>query len=170
MTDLRYYIMLATGSGAYKDIEIEIMKESLLEWERRPDSRAILVELASGGRVSGFAYYTPVNGTEYTFDIKWLVVDKMGRRRDIGEQLIDRIEADILNAHEDAILLVETSAVKERAVEEGFWEGAGFSLIGRIPGFYGKGDDYLMYAAHLSRDGGAGAEAETSIPGREDRP
>jgi GNAT superfamily N-acetyltransferase len=149
MTDIRYYVLLAGESGVFKDIELEIMKETLEEWERRPESLSTLIELSSSGRISGFAYFGPSNGTEYTYDLKWLVVDKLSRKQGVGIQLLKRIELEILKQKRNAILTAETSARKEGAINEGFFPDAGFSLIGHIPDFYGKGDDFLMYAKHI---------------------
>lgn len=149
MTDLRYYILLASESGVYKDIELDIMKEALEEWERRSDGKSTLVELALSGRVSGFALFGPHNGTDYTYELKWLVVDRLSSRQGVGIQLLERVQEEILRAKPNAVLSVETSSVKEGAVGAGFYLQAGFSLIGRIPDFYGKGDDYLMYAKHI---------------------
>ncbi len=149
MTDIRYYILLAGETGVFKDIELEIMKETLEEWESRPESLSTLIELSSSGRVAGFAYFCPVHGTEHTFDVKWLVVDKLSRMQGIGRQLIERIEVEILKQTSNAILSVETSTRKESIVSEGFYSSIGFSLIGHIPDFYAKGDDFFMYAKHI---------------------
>ncbi len=149
MTDLRYYILLASESGAFKDIELDIMKEALEEWERRSDGKMTLVELASSGRISGFAYFGPHNGTEFTYEIKWIVVDRLSRRQGIGGQLLERVEEEVRRMKPNAILTVETTTIKEGAINPGFYLEHGFSLIGRIPNFYGKGDDFLMYAKHL---------------------
>lgn len=149
MTDLRYYILLASESGVYKDIELDIMKEALEEWERRSDGKMTLVELASSGRISGFAYFGPNNGTDHTFELKWIVVDRLSRKQGVGSQLLERIEEEIRRAKPNAILSVETSSIKESSISSDFFISSGFSLIGRIPNFYGKGDDFLMYAKHI---------------------
>jgi GNAT superfamily N-acetyltransferase len=150
MTDLRYYVLLAGESGVFRDIELEIMKEALEEWERRSDSASTLIELSSSGRISGFAYFGPVHNTEFTYELKWLVVDRLSRKQGIGEQLLSRVVEEILKQKHDAILRVETSTKKEQAIQESFFLGSGFSLIGHIPEFYGKGDDFLMYAKHVT--------------------
>jgi ribosomal protein S18 acetylase RimI-like enzyme len=160
MTDIRYYVLLAGEAGVFKDIELEIMKETLEEWERRSDSPSTLIELTASGRVSGFAYFGPANGTEFTFDLKWLVVDKLAHKQGIGDQLLQRIEVEILKQKRSAILTVETTTRKEGAIRPGFFQEAGFSLIGHIPDFYGKGDDFLMYAKHLRPPEEIAAEAE----------
>jgi ribosomal protein S18 acetylase RimI-like enzyme len=169
MTDIRYYILLAGETGVFKDIELEIMKETLEEWENRSDSPSTLIELSASGRISGFAYYSPVHGTEFTFDVKWLVVDKQSRKQGIGRQLLERIETEILKIKRNAILTAETSTRKETVAGDGFYSSIGFSLIGHIPDFYGAGDDFLMYAKHLrppeeaaeksGEDGDSGSEA-----------
>jgi ribosomal protein S18 acetylase RimI-like enzyme len=163
MTDLRYYIVLASESGVYKDIELDIMKEALEEWERRSDGKMTLVELASSGHISGFAFFGPHSGTEFTFELKWVVVDRLSRKQGIGIQLLERVEEEIRRSKPNAILSVETSSIKEASIAVDFYVSAGFSLIGRIPNFYGKGDDFLMYAKHIVDrlpDSGAETEAE----------
>jgi|WetSurMetagenome_2_1015567.scaffolds.fasta_scaffold576168_1 ribosomal protein S18 acetylase RimI-like enzyme len=159
MTDLRYYILLASESGVFKDIELDIMKEALEEWERRADNKSTLVEISLSGRVSGFAYFGPHNGTDYTYELKWVIVGRLSAKQDVGRQLLDRVEEEILRAKPNAVLSVETSSLKEGAIASDFFLQAGFSLIGRIPNFYGKGDDYLMYAKHIHTH-----EIETDAP------
>lgn len=149
MTDLRYYMLLAKEANVFKDIELDIMKEGLEEWERRPDRKATLVELSAGGRVSGFAFYLPAQQTDFTFELKWLVIDRLSAKRGVGIQLINRIEDDLRHSHGNAILRVESSSRKDSILPENFYLDAGFSLIGHIPDFYGKQDDYFIYAKHI---------------------
>jgi ribosomal protein S18 acetylase RimI-like enzyme len=160
MTDIRYYILLAGETGVFKDIELEIMKETLEEWESRAESPSTLIELSASGRISGFAYFGPAHGTEFTFEVKWLVVDKQSRQQGIGRQLLERIESEILKIKRNAILTAETSTRKESMAGEGFYLSVGFCLIGHIPDFYGKGDDFLMYAKHVRPPEEVADEAE----------
>lgn len=167
MTDLGYYLTLARDAGVFKDIEIDILEETLQEWERRSDGSSTLVELASNGRVSGFAFFGPLHNTEFTYDIRWIVVDRLTKKLGIGKQLLERIEEEILKVSPNAIISVEISKIKENAVAENFFLDAGFTLVGRIPDFYGKGDDFLMYAKHIheyeeSEDEGESGESASN--------
>jgi ribosomal protein S18 acetylase RimI-like enzyme len=172
MIDLRYYLTLARDAGVFKDIEIDILEETLQEWERRSDGSSTLVELSSNGRVSGFAFFGPLHNTELTYEVRWIVVDRLSRKLGIGKQLLDRVEEEILKIAPNAILSVEISKIKENAIQDHFFINSGFTLVGRIPNFYGENDDYLMYAKHIheyydEEDGEAPAEDGEKAPASE---
>ena len=61
---------------------------------------------------------------------------------------------EILSGTPSAMLRIETSSVKETAVEPGFFASRGFETIGHIPNFYGTDNDYYIYARHLTRSAG----------------
>lgn len=150
MTDIRDYLQLAREAGAYKDIELEILKETLLAWTERPGDPCSVVELRDGRVLAGFAVFARTAGTEYTWDVRALCVDPIYRGKGVGERLADLIEEEILSAHPQGIIRVEISKRKEDAVGSGFLLARGFSLIGHIESFYESGDDYYIYAKHVS--------------------
>ncbi len=150
MTDIRDFIQLARDSGAYKDIELDILKETLLNWTERPGDPCSVVELRDGRVLAGFAVFARTQSTDFTWDVRAVCVDSIYRGKGVGQRLVDLIEEEILGSASQAIIRFELSKRKEAAVGEGFLLDRGFTLIGHIEGFYEQGDDYFIYAKHVS--------------------
>ncbi len=151
MTDINEYARLAQEGGAFKDIELEILKESLLTSIERPGLPYRSVELRDGKLLAGFGLLFRTPGADFTFDVAALCVDASYLDKGIGRKLIDLIEEEALRAEPSAIVRFEISTRKRSAAGPGLLEECGYSLIGHIADFYGKEDDYYMYARHLFR-------------------
>ncbi len=175
MVDTGEYESLARESGAYRDIEFEMLKEMLAAWKTRPGNPYTALELRDGKLLAGFALFARAPNTDFTYDIHALCVDPAYRSTAAGLRLIEMIEEEALRADTFAIIRCEISARKAAAVGEGLFDEAGYSLIGHIPNFYERGDDYFMYARHITRSGRAGAgsysaAADSVAPDAEARP
>jgi ribosomal protein S18 acetylase RimI-like enzyme len=150
MTDIRSYLMLARETGAFRDVEIDILREVLEAWEKNPEKDYTVIEIRDGHKIAGFAVYGPGPMTDFSYDVYWIVVDQALQGKGVGHQLMDLIESTILKTADKAILRVETSGKKEYAYQQRFYQSCGYSLIGRIIDFYEPGDDFLMYAKHVT--------------------
>jgi GNAT superfamily N-acetyltransferase len=159
MTDLREYMAIARDMGVFKDIELDILQESLADWLERPRAPTIVVDIRDGRTLAGFALLCRDQGTDHSFESRALCVEPSYLGKGVGEGLVGLLETEALAEESSAILRVETSTSKERAIGPGLFLGRGYSLIGRIPDFYGPGDDYHMYAKHMLR-----APAEKPAP------
>jgi len=150
VTDIRDYIELALDMGAYKDIEIDILKETLIAWTERPGDPCSVVELRDGRVLAGFAVFARTQGTDFTWDVRAFCVDSVYRGKGVGQRLADLIEEEILSSTDHGIIRVELSKKKELAVGEGFLLDRDFTLIGHIKAFYDSEDDYFIYAKHVT--------------------
>ncbi len=162
MIEPREFVNLARETGAFKDIELEILRESLAAWQKRPGDPYRLLELRDGKVLAGFALMCREPNTEYSFDVRALCVgpDYIGTGAAGG--VVALLEDEVLRLGDSGILRVETSSRKEKAIDAGLLAELGFTLIGHIPDFYEPGDDYYMYAKHLRRPGGGPAQGEGS--------
>lgn len=149
-TDIKDYMQLAAETGAYKDIELDILKETLVAWTERPGNPCSVVELRDGKVLAGFAVFARTPGTDYTWDVRAMCVDSIYRGKGVGQRLSDLIEEEILASHPQGIIRFELSRRKEAAVGEGFLLDRGYTLIGHIEAFYDVGDDYFIFAKHVS--------------------
>jgi GNAT superfamily N-acetyltransferase len=170
MTDLREYEGLAREMGAFKDIELEILKETFSEWRERPGDPYTLLEIRDGKILAGFAVLCREASTDYTFDVRAICVEPSYLGKGVTASVLGMLEEELLRLESSAILRIETSAKKEAAIGLGILAEQGYSLIGHIPDFYEPGDDYFMYAKHLRRAGAdpdkgrAAAEGEGKGP------
>jgi hypothetical protein len=149
MIDQREYLNLARESGAYSDIELDILGETLAEWSEDADARAILVELRDGKTLAGFATVRREEASDSTFGVQDLCVGAAFKGTGVIGDLLAKLEGEILRGTGSAILRIETSTVKTAAFGPGALERSGYSLIGHIPDFYVRGNDYYMFARHL---------------------
>jgi GNAT superfamily N-acetyltransferase len=151
MTAIGEYGDLARGIGAFKDIELDILDETLRAWSERPGDPHTLLEIRDGRTLAGFAVLCRASNTEFTFDVRAFCVDLPYLGKGVAERLVSMLEEEVLRIGPAGILRLETSSRKEAAIGKGVMEAAGYALIGHIAGFYGGEDDFYMYAKHLRR-------------------
>lgn len=149
MIDVREYESLARDAGAYKDIELDILKETLLAWQSRPGQPYTLLDLRDGKTLAGFAIMAKAPNTDFTFDIRDLIIERAYIGKGVTLRLIEMLEEEAKRLAGSAILRFETSRTKEDCLGRGCFAEAGFSTIGHIADFYEAGDDYFMFAKHL---------------------
>ncbi len=149
MIDLREYEDLARETGAFKDIELEILKEAFQAWKEHPGDPYTLLELRDGRTLAGFAVLARAQGTDFTFDVRAMCIDRAYIGKGVAARLVEMLEEESLKIEGSAILRFETSTRKEAAVGQAVFSNAGYALIGHIADFYEQGDDYYMYAKHL---------------------
>jgi hypothetical protein len=160
MTDPGEYEALARESGAFKDIELKILKETLSAWSEKPGEPFTLLELRDGKVLAGFAVIGRESNSDYTFDVRAICIEPSYVGKGVTASLVGMLEEELLRQTSSAILRIETSSRKEGAIGKGVLAGQGFSLIGHIPDFYEPGDDYLMFAKHLRKSAPSEAKRE----------
>jgi hypothetical protein len=166
MTDLREYRALARESGAFTDIELDILDETLAAWSENPGKLVLLVELRDGKILAGFAVARREEVSDYTFGAQALCLGPSYISNEAPRSLLAKLQDEILSKVGSAILRVETSTAKAAAFGVDALEDSGYSLIGHIPDFYARGNDYFMYAKHLRAEKSAG---NSSVPSTGER-
>ncbi len=161
MINIREYELLTLETGSYRDIELEILKETLSAWKDSPGAPYELIELRDGAVLAGFCLFYRSPNTDYTFDIHTFVVGRDYRNKAVGPRLLELLEERLLERTGYAVIRIETSRLKETAIGDGFFPAAGFQTMGHIPGFYEADNDYYIYVRAVSagkprRDDGDG--------------
>lgn len=149
MIDYQEYEALARETGAYKDIELDILKEALSAWVKKPGSPYTILDLRDGKMLAGFLVLRREDTTEYTFNAQAFCIDPSYLGKGVADKLLAMLEEEILKLAPSAIVRFETSTEKEAAFGSGTLSAKGYSLIGHIPDFYAPANDYFMYAKHL---------------------
>jgi GNAT superfamily N-acetyltransferase len=157
MTEIGEYQDLALGIGIFKDIELDILKETLVAWRERPGDPHTLLEIRDGKILAGFAILCRASNTDFTFDVRAFCIDRGYLGKGVAERLLSMVEEEVLRLEGTGILRLETSSRKVTAIGRGALDAAGYALIGHITGFYGESDDFFMYAKHLKRECGSEA-------------
>ncbi|HOX91904.1 MAG TPA: GNAT family N-acetyltransferase [Spirochaetales bacterium] len=150
MINVREYELLTLETGAYRDIELDILKETLAAWKDRPGQPYELIELRDGMTLAGFCLFYRAPNTEYTYDIHTFVVGQDYRNKAVGPRLVELLEQQLLERGAFTVIRIETSKVKETSIADGFFESCGFQNIGHIPGFYEAENDYYIYVRAVS--------------------
>lgn len=97
----------------------------------------------------GYACWGPTPGTVGTWDLYWIVVDRVRQGAGIGTQLLDEVESR-LTAHGARLVVVETSSRPDYSATRGFYEARGYTRAATIPGYYAPGDDLVIYTKDLT--------------------
>lgn len=137
-------------TGAYRDIELDILKEALSTWKERPGSPFELIELRDGVVLAGFCLYYRSPNTDYTYDIHTFVVGRDYKNKAVGPRLVELLEERLRETCRFAVIRIETSKVKENAIGDAFFQNIGFQTIGHIPSFYDAENDYYIYVRAVS--------------------
>jgi ribosomal protein S18 acetylase RimI-like enzyme len=165
MINIREYELVSLETGAYRDIELDILKETLAAWKESPGAPFELIELRDGVILAGFCLYYKAPNTDYTYDVHTFVVGRDYRNRVVGPRLVELLEERLLESRKYAVVRVETSKVKEEAIGDAFFQANGFQTIGHIPAFYDTENDYYIYVKAVSS---IPIKAEEPSPGQPD--
>jgi D-alanine-D-alanine ligase len=101
-----------------------------------------------GDKVSGFACYGERSLTNGTFDLYWIAVDPLGRRKGAGRELLQHVETDIHKLG-GRLVFVETSGLEKYEPTRQFYLATGYQLEATIKDFYSLGDDLVIFTKHL---------------------
>jgi len=94
--DFKEYEQVATNCGSLVGVEVDLMLEILKEWQAAPGKEYTLLELRDGKALAAFAIIHKVAGRNFTFDIRFLVLDRDYRSTPVMSHLFELIDQEIL--------------------------------------------------------------------------
>ncbi len=140
-------LAIAQGTGVFKPMEIEALKEVLDDYHADPqEHRSVTYEM--DGRIGGFAYYAPAAMTDRTWHLYWIAVNKQIHARGIGSQLLRHVEDDIRGQH-GRQLLIETSSLPHYDLTRRFYLKHGYEQACVQPDYYADGDHMVVFRKRL---------------------
>jgi ribosomal protein S18 acetylase RimI-like enzyme len=151
MIDTSGYERLAFETSAFRDIELEMIKDAIRSWSETPGKPYHESEIRDGRVLAGFCLLSKAGNTDYTYDVTAFCVDPGYRDKGIGKRLLEQVEADLLSRETSAILRFEISTQKLESMGAELLPSSGYTLIGHIEDFYETGNDYYIFARHLFR-------------------
>ena len=110
---------------------------------RRPSSAARLPSPV------GFAIYGPTMGTDRTYDLYWIAVDRTAHGSGCGSVLLREVERRLEALHA-RMLVVETSSRSDYAATRGFYLKRGYVEAARVREFYAPDDDRIILTKRLA--------------------
>ncbi len=145
------YARLAQGTGFFRDVEIEVLKEVIEDHRKAPGKDYNFFQEIDGADLAGFIIFGRTPLTDFGWDIYWIAVGKDFQGRGIGKKLLKRAEDFILKKDRKAILRIETSGKKEYDTTQYFYKKTGFIEAGIIPDYYSDGDSMVNYYKTIKR-------------------
>jgi len=122
----------------------------------------VLDDALAGGTAAGYAAFaaerhgsfagyvcggsTPL--TESTWHVYWICVHPAAHGTGVGQALTEHFEAHVRWRGAQRVI-VETSGRPDYARARRFYDSAGYRPVGRIPDYYRKGDDCVLYCKVL---------------------
>ncbi|HNP92965.1 MAG TPA: hypothetical protein PLE76_01965 [Rectinema sp.] len=150
--DFKEYEQVAGNSGAFKGVEIDLMLEILKDWQQAPGKNYTLLELRDGKTLVAFAIIHKAAGRNFTFDIRFVVLDSDYRSTNAIQHLFEMIDQELLKKMAFAVIRFETSTRKRDSLGENTLENSGYSQIGHIVDFYGANEDFFFYIKAIFRN------------------
>jgi ribosomal protein S18 acetylase RimI-like enzyme len=108
-----------------------------------PDSRFPIPDLI------GFACYGPSLGTDRTYDLYWIAVDRAAQGTGCGTVLLSEVERSLEALHA-RMLVVETSSRSDYTATRGFYLRRGYVEAARVREFYAPDDDRIILTKRLA--------------------
>lgn len=139
----------AGATGAFTEEELAVLKDVLIEWSRHPDEDYELITEWDGDDLAGFLIYGPTPMTAFAYDLYWMAVNPAHQRKGIGRKLEEKMCSALLDRSPRAVVRVETAGRDEYLGQRIFYLSTGYRECGRIPDFYGEGDDIVLYCKQI---------------------
>jgi ribosomal protein S18 acetylase RimI-like enzyme len=141
---------LVAGTGFFSPAEIEIAQELAEIGARQGDASDYRFLLArSSEALLAYTCYGHVEGTQSSFDLYWIAVDRKHTRRGLGRRLLAETEARVARLG-GRRLYAETSARPDYAPTRAFYEGQGYLCQATLAHFYAPGDAKAIYVKELA--------------------
>ncbi len=128
--------------------ELPVAEEVLDSSLEGPASGYYAVVAEKDGRPVGYACYGNTPLSKGNWEIYWAAVDPSEQGQGIGRELMYRCEAAIKQRGGWQITL-ETSSTPQYDRTRRFHTSCGYAEIARIPDFYDRSDDLVIYYKRL---------------------
>lgn len=101
-----------------------------------------------GGPLLGYACFGRIPGTEHSYDLYWVVVDRAMQGRGVGRRLLGAVEQQVM-ARCGSQIYIDTSGRSDYRGTRDFYAASGYSVVAELPDFYGVGDSKVIFHKKL---------------------
>jgi ribosomal protein S18 acetylase RimI-like enzyme len=147
----REHIRTTLGETAvFKQEEIDVAMELVDIVLEKPDQQdyEMYCWVDEMDMAVGFLCIGPTPITKGTFDLYWIAVRPAAQRRGVGKRLLSFGE-ELVRSKNGRLLVAETSSQPSYLPSRTFYLNNGFSEVARIPDYYDRGDDLMIYVKYL---------------------
>jgi ribosomal protein S18 acetylase RimI-like enzyme len=147
--DLATVQRLVQSSGFFSAAEVAIAVELVEERLGKGAASGYEFLLAEcQGQVVGYTCFGFIPGTQYSYNLYWIVVDSHCQGRGIGKALLSRTEAAI-HQQGGRRVYIETSSRRQYAPTQRFYQRCDYRLEAILEDFYAPGDGKFIYSKSL---------------------
>jgi GNAT superfamily N-acetyltransferase len=134
----------------FRDDEIDVALE-LFDGSFAGEDYHVVGAFAGDGRprLIGFACYGPTMGTDRTYDLYWIAVDRAAQGTGCGSVLLAEVERRLEALHA-RMLVIETSSRSDYTATRGFYVKRGYVEAARVREFYAPEDDRIILTKRLT--------------------
>lgn len=123
------------------------------DMSRSPEDRDYrhLSALDPREEVEGFTCCAPIDVTDWSWILYWIVVRKDRQRSGVGTRMLKSVEAEARLCG-GMWLYLDTSSSDRYSPTRAFYERTGFEIAARLSDYYRRGDDNIIYRKLLGSD------------------
>ncbi len=151
-TDKGPVLSLLKSTAMFTPDELAVAEEIIDIYLDRPgqgDYDIVVIENRSGV-LSGYLVYGPTPLTAGTYDVYWMAVAPAEQGKGYGRRLVGWVE-NKLRELSGRMIIIETSSQSKYDPTRRFYLRLGYHEVARIPDFYKKGDDRVIYTKYLEQ-------------------
>jgi ribosomal protein S18 acetylase RimI-like enzyme len=98
--------------------------------------------------LDGFSCFGRIPGSDWSFDLYWIVVSPACQGAGLGRRLLAATEAAV-SAAGGGRLYVDTSSRRQYAPTRAFYLACGYAVAAELPDFYRAGDGKVVFVKEL---------------------
>lgn len=143
-------LSLTEGTGVFSPIDLQALREVLDDYPaeaRNYGHRCVTAE--ENGRVVGFSYFAPIELTDRSWCLWWIVVAKAVQATGLGGRLLRHVE-DAVRAEKGRLMFLETSSLPSYDRTRRFYLKNGYEVAATLKDYYADGHDMVMYRKALT--------------------
>jgi ribosomal protein S18 acetylase RimI-like enzyme len=155
--DRKPVIDLLRATGNFNAAELAIADELMGIVISQPGQRdywSFVIEMVRNGHavIAGFLVIGPVPATVGSWHMYWIAVDPSKYGTGIARSL-ERYAEDFVRRRGGYWLLAETSSQPSYERAHGFYRRQGYQTLARIPDYYKRSDDLILFGKRLATQG-----------------
>jgi GNAT superfamily N-acetyltransferase len=144
-TDVETVRRLIDETKVFSPEEVRIAAELVEDrLAKGPDSDYRFLFADQAGHVAGYACYGRIDGTETSYDLYWIGVEKAQQGSGLGAEVLKRTES-LIAALGGKRIYVDTSTSEPYVPTRRFYARNGYTLRASLPDFYKPGDGKAIF-------------------------
>lgn len=141
---------LIRATGMFTPAETVVAEELIDVYLDQPEQKdySVVVVENDAGRIVGYLTWGPTPMSEDGYDLYWMAVSPAEQGRGHGKALVRWLE-DEVRRRNGRLIIIETSSQPIYHPTRQFYVGLGYTEVARIPDYYKRGDDRVIYTKHF---------------------